>query len=188
MNIFLPYEESIKLSVQSLDNVRLQKQAVECWQLLTTAIEERNGDEVKGHSKHPVYNFYKDNTDFLAFYGLQCCIEWEWRNNKPHSLTDHFRFEASTRFESLIEYQQYYMEGSKNTPECIRTTRYVSQLFQAKLVKKWLSDIEKGRTPKWGVRKEPDFWIRYLYKTEEEKNEYWKYIEEIKKEVRDWKY
>ena len=56
MNIFLPYENDIGASVQSLDDVRLQKQAVEIYQLLTLAIkEQQEGHEVKaGHYHHPV--------------------------------------------------------------------------------------------------------------------------------------
>ena len=60
MNIFLPYENDITKSVQSLDDVRLNKQILETYQLLTSAIKEKNGEKPNGWYKHPVYIFYKD--------------------------------------------------------------------------------------------------------------------------------
>ena len=92
MNIFLPYENSVKKSVEALDDLRLQKQLVECYQLLTLAIkEQQEGDEIKaGHYHHPVYLFYKDNIPFLAYYGYECCRELAYRNGHWHSLTDYF--------------------------------------------------------------------------------------------------
>ena len=70
MNIFLS-SSSAKKSIQELDDLRLQKQLVEVYQLLTLAIKEQEeGHEIKaGHYHHPVYLFYKDNIPFLAYYG-----------------------------------------------------------------------------------------------------------------------
>lgn len=157
MNIFLPYENSIDKSVESLDDVRLQKQAVEAYQLLMTAMKEKRGEETKNH--HPVYQFYKNNIDFLAYYGLKCCQEWEYRFNKKHSLTDYFRNKIiffDFKYNPL--YTPYYMSGSKNSPDCIRTTYNVSELFKQKLCRKWDTDKEKGRNPKWTNRPIPEFY------------------------------
>ena len=49
MNVFLPYERNLKKSVQSLDDKRLNKQILECYQLLTTYVKrEINGIKDKG--------------------------------------------------------------------------------------------------------------------------------------------
>ena len=65
MNIFLPYENDISKSVESLDDRRLNKQIVECSQLLNNAIKELKGEEIKGYKNHPVYLFYKNNPNFI---------------------------------------------------------------------------------------------------------------------------
>lgn len=157
MNIFLPYENSIEKSVQSLDDVRLNKQAVECYQLLTSALKERNGEVAKNH--HPIYLFYKDNPEFIAHYGFLCCLEWEFRFSKQHSLFE--KFKSIIMFNDLkhpTNYTPYYMEGAKNSANCIRTTQNVSSLFQNKLCEKWDRDKEKGRTPRWTNREVPNFY------------------------------
>lgn len=169
MNIFLS-RHSIKDSIKDLDDLRLQKQLVEVYQLLTLAIkEQQEGHEIKaGHYHHPVYLFYKDNPSFLCYYGRKCCIEYEYRFDKEHALKDKFRIIGiiyDLQFEP--SYTPYYMEGSKGQPNYIRTTENVSALFQAKLCKKWDADKLKGREPRWTNRDVPEFYKKYL----EEKNE-----------------
>lgn len=174
MNIFLPYEYDIVKSVQSLDDVRLNKQVVECYQLLTSAIKEKNGESIKGHRNHPVYVFYKDNLKFLSFYGYICCCEYYNRFNKHHSLFNYLHDKCSEMLDinayvnaveniySIPNYTPYYMEGSKGQPNYIRTTENVSALFQQKLIKKWEQDKAKGRQPKWTNREVPQFYQQWL--------------------------
>lgn len=180
MNIFLPYENDIVASVESLDDVRLNKQILETYQLLTLAIkEQQEGQEVKaGHYHHPVYVFYKDNIPFLAYYGYKCCMEYKYRFNKQHKLVKYFVGECSTLIETTAyinhieinikepQYQPYYMEGSKGQPNYIRTTENVSALFQNKLCKKWEQDKSKGREPKWTNRQVPEFYRKEMMKSE----------------------
>ncbi|NCD06403.1 MAG: hypothetical protein EOL97_09805 [Spirochaetia bacterium] len=179
MNIFLSGEgktnyEIVMNSVKELDTVRLQKQCVESWQLLSLAVEEReNGKEIKaGHSHHPVYLFYKNNPKFIAWYGYNCCLEWEDRFSKIHSLTDMFlremnnfgMVEEDEGFIKSIEvpdFTPFYMEGSLGQPNYIRTTENVSQLFRNKLCKKWDSDKVKGRPPKWTNREKPEWYKEF---------------------------
>lgn len=178
MNIFLPYPNDVKKSVQSLDDVRLQKQAVEAYQLLTTAMKEKNGEVVKGHSHHPVYTFYKNNVDFLAYYGLECCLEWECRFHKKHSLTESFRNKViiwDLKYDP--PFTPYYMEGSKDSPFCIRTTKDVDILFQQKLISKWQND---NRKPKWTNRDMPEFYEKYLDLSPFMQDDFWNYIKTIK--------
>lgn len=175
MNIFLS-SSSAKQSIQELDDLRLQKQLVEVYQLLTLAIKEQEeGHEIKaGHYHHPVYLFYKDNIPFLTYYGYECCREYHHRFNKWHSLTDYFdaRMYDFNMFVfdsdgyilamEIPQYTPYYMEGSKGQPNYIRTCDNVSALFQAKLCKKWDDDKSKGRQPKWTNRDVPQFYQQWL--------------------------
>lgn len=175
MNIFLSQSYNIRESVQDLDNVRLNKQAV--------AIKEKNGEAVVGHKNHPVYAFYKSNPDFLAFYGLACCTEYKYRTNKNHLVEIYFsNYCNKGRIITQPPYEPYYMDGSKNTPECIRTKKYVSDLFQAKLIKKWLAD---KKPPNWGNRAIPSFFEVYINKSIADREKYWQQIENIKKRVKN---
>lgn len=172
MNIFLPYENDVIKSVESLDDVRLNKQAVECYQLLTMAESEiETGKPTsKGHYHHPIYQFYKNNPQFLAYYGYECCREYNYRFKKwlkPIEYFDDimdkykmFKYDEDSFIIAMEipEFAPYYMEGSKDSPNCIRTTENVSQLFKDKLCKKWDNDKAKGRPPKWTNRQVPEFY------------------------------
>lgn len=167
MNIFLPYEKDVPKSVEALDDVRLNKQILECYQLLTSAIKEKNGDKPNGWYKHPVYSFYKDNPSFLCYYGRKCCMEYEYRFDKEHAFKDKFRFIHiiyDLQFEP--DFTPYYMEGSKGQANYIRTTSNVSALFQQKLINKWNNDKAKGRPPKWTNRQMPEFYKKEIMKSE----------------------
>lgn len=176
MNIFLPYENSVVKSVEALDDVRLQKQLVETYQLLTLALKEQSeGKEIKaGHYHHPVYLFYKNNIPFLTYYGYECCREYDYRFKKWHSLTWFFDNELEqlgyfgidddgfVQYCEIPKFTPYYMEGSKGQPNYIRTTENVSALFQKKLINKWNNDKAKGREPKWTNRQVPEFYKKEI--------------------------
>ena len=176
MNIFLPYENDIGASVQSLDDVRLNKQILECYQLVQNCIKENDGEKIKGYKNHPVYVFYKNSPDFLIYYGKKCCDEYFFRFRKKHKLNGRFWelsvfYKLSVAFSvvfnnTLFEYTPFYMEGSKGQPNYIRTTENVSKLFQAKLCKKWEQDKAKGRMPKWTNRQVPEFYRKEMMKSE----------------------
>lgn len=175
MNIFLS-QDTVADSVKDLDDLRLQKQLVECYQLLTLAIkEQQEGKEIKaGHYHHPVYLFYKNNLPFLAYYGYECCREYNYRFKKWHSLTWYFdneleclgfySFDSEGYIQALEipKFTPYYMEGSKGQPNYIRTTENVSALFQTKLCNKWNTDKAKGRPPKWTNRAAPEFYKKEM--------------------------
>ena len=170
MNIFLS-QDNVADSVKDLDDLRLQKQLVEVYQLLDLAIREKEvGHEIKaGHYHHPVYLHYKNNIPFLAYYGCKCCAEYFWRFTKFHKLMDYFINLADNLF---VEYKgkvipqpnftPYYMEGSIKDPNHIRTTDNVSALFRQKLINKWNNDKAKGRMPKWTNRDVPDFYRKEI--------------------------
>lgn len=161
MNIFLPYENDIQKSAQSLDDLRLNKQILECYQLLSNAIKEEIGEEIKGYKNHPIYVHYKGNLPFLMFYGYKCCVEYQYRFQRQHKLTMGF-MSAIMLFgavEEALTYTPFYMEGSKGQPNYIRTTENVSALYQAKLINKWETD---KIPPKWTNREMPSFYKEYL--------------------------
>ena len=160
MNIFLPYENDIEKSVQALDDKRLNKQALEAYQLLQNALKERNGEGVKGYKNHPIYVHYKENIRFLLAYGYHCCAEWQYRFHKVHNLLQPFMYYI-VQFGINIDYVSYepfYMEGTKGQPNYIRTKENVSALYQKKLCGKWDNDKANGRPPKWTNRETPSFY------------------------------
>ena len=157
MNIFLPYENDIVKSVMSLDDLRLNKQILECYQLVRNADDEEKGKEVKGYKNHPIYVHYKSQIDFLCIYGLLCCKEFLFRFKKQHKLEPFFGYHRLSK-QQPIGYVAFYMEGSKGQPNYIRTTENVSELYQRKLCAKWDNDKAKGRPPKWTDREVPSFY------------------------------
>ena len=172
MNIFLPYENDIQKSVQSLDDLRLNKQILECYQLLSNAIKEKNGENIKGYKNHPIYVHYKNTPYFLSLYGIACCDEYRYRFNKHHKLYDsiitanhkamgitYLEKEMKGEKFDTFKYIPFYMEGSKSQPNYIRTYDNVSELYQKKLINKWQND---KRQPKWTNREIPSFYKKYL--------------------------
>lgn len=161
MNIFLPYENDIQKSVQSLDDLRLNKQILECYQLLSNAIKEQAGEEVTGYKNHPIYVHYKKDIPFMVYYGTLACLEYCWRFDKMHSLHNYFNYfnMFCLRYDITIDYTPFYMEGSKGQPNYIRTTDNVSELYQKKLIAKWQND---KKPPKWTNREVPSFYQEYL--------------------------
>lgn len=163
MNIFLPYENDIEKSVMSLDDKRLNKQILECKQLLSLAIDEKACVDIskRGYKNHPIYTHYKYDLKFLSLYGYYCCLEYKFRFNKEHSIHKYFddkRIEYN-RLQLFTTYLPYYMEGSKGKPNYIRTTSNVGHLYRMKLIEKWVMD---KRQPKWTNREVPSFYVEYL--------------------------
>lgn len=166
MNIFLPYETNAKKSIESLDNRRLNKQIEECKVMLQAIINK----STKGYINHPVTQFYKNNPQFIAYYGYECCRELAYRTGTWHKFVEDFDYYMQ-RYH-LFEYDEdgyiismiipkfipFYMEGSVKDPAHIRAIENVGELFKQKLIKKWNADCEKGRAPKWTNREKPEFW------------------------------
>lgn len=187
MNIFLPYPDDIKKSVQSLDSLRLNKQIIEAKVLLDGALAYAKGEVENGYFKHPVAQFYKDNPQFLAWYGYECCLEYKYRFEKEHQDERYFRdneiWEVCPDEDGFIppKFTPYYMELPKSDPNHIRTTIKVAELFVAKLIKKWLNDKKE---PNWGKRGAPAFWKNYTSLKEKYKQDYWGIIEKLKKQIK----
>jgi hypothetical protein len=143
MNLFLPYPEDLVLSVRCLDDRRLMKQIVETKVLLDIALS----DGTHGYARHPVAEHYRNQPEFLRFYGFVCCREYSFRFDKKHAYDAIFE-----PCDVVTDYTPFYAEGFKNKAGCIRTTENVGLLFRAKLCRKWSDDVKK---PKWTKRKAP---------------------------------
>lgn len=150
MNIFLP-EYTVSESVMSLDDRRLIKQVLECKIIL---------EDTKTYENHPVKKFYQNKKEFVAFYGLMCCLEYTLRFSKIHKYTETFReflSDCKTPFADFDIYDQIiYASGSSNSPECVRETdpTMVHALFRIKLILKWKND---KKPPKWTKRGSPEW-------------------------------
>ena len=131
MNIFLPYENDVQKSVESLDDKRLNKQILECYQLLTLAIDEKAGVDIskRGYRNHPIYLHYKNYPNFIGYYGYLSCLEYFERFDKEHKLKDKFVGYDVKYILGNNTYEPFYMEGSKGQPNYIKTTDNNSTLI-----------------------------------------------------------
>lgn len=163
MNIFLPYEKDIVEDVKALDDVRLNKQISECKTMLKAILTHMESGEKLGYFYHPVTQFYYNNPYFIAVYGLFCCSEYYYRNEKRHECRGYFEeYLNNNSGVKIWDFVPYYMEGAITDPNHIRTTENVGELFIIKMCKKWVADTKKNRTPKWTKRSVPEFYKRYL--------------------------
>ena len=156
MNIFLPYEDSPTISAVVLDDKRLLKQILEVRQILQVA--EGASERFKNH---PITQHYLPYKAFLAYYGTSCCLEYQYRFKKTHQYFEYFYEKNQVGWENYIP---FYAAGAKNSPDCVRTIKNVSELYQNKLCKKWREDAAKGRPPKWTNRLVPEFYYKKMNK------------------------
>lgn len=167
MNIFMPYK-NIKESVAALDNVRLNKQILECYQIYQVALGKS-----QGYKNHPITKHYIQYPDFLRLYGYWSCLEYHRRFGKRNIYQDYFYYqlqfapdieEIQNITESLCKTVNkiplIYVQYPKTDPRCIREhdEKKVLELYQKRLSEKWNNDVVKGRPPKWTNREEPKFW------------------------------
>lgn len=85
MQTFMPYP-SFRKSAESLDNKRLNKQIVECYQILKAL----NG-ETKGWRNHPATLMWKGYEQALISYAIWCCWTWKDRGYKESKLEIEFK-------------------------------------------------------------------------------------------------
>jgi hypothetical protein len=71
MQVFLPFAD-FTTSVQCLDNKRLGKQRVECYQIMRAILFE----DSKGWRNHPATKMFKTSIGALQVYTQLCCGEW----------------------------------------------------------------------------------------------------------------
>lgn len=71
MQTFLTYSDFFK-SARHLDNKRLNKQLLECWQIYDTIVNNK-----KAWSNHPAVNMWRGYELGLLYYGLTHYTEWQ---------------------------------------------------------------------------------------------------------------
>lgn len=78
MQTFLPFR-SFQQSVSVLDNLRLNKQIVECFQIWNALVFGRGG-----WLKHPAVRMWRGHESSLLSYGWFCYDEWQkrWENKQ----------------------------------------------------------------------------------------------------------
>ncbi len=82
MQTFVPLDDPECIAF-ALDNVRLNKQRVEAFQVLRAIT-----DDTYGWQNHPAVNMWRGHVGALASYGLAMCAEW--RNRDGADNTDLF--------------------------------------------------------------------------------------------------
>ena len=80
MNTFLPFN-SFEWSASALDSVRLNKQVLECYQLMNTL-----AGRSRGYQFHPCTLMWEGYTAALGQYARACLDEYERRSQKTHAL------------------------------------------------------------------------------------------------------
>ena len=158
MNIFMP-EVSIVESIQALDDRRLNKQILECRQIIKANDRLDAGETKVGYSHHPVVRYYRDKRDFLIWYGLTAVAEYLYRKGKMHSYTSWFYEEAKNiDLRRLFTYDVIYVETNSSTnakyavdPKFDKSSE-VRALFREKLKRKWDADRKR---PTWTNRETP---------------------------------
>lgn len=82
MQTFLTTTTSFKATAQTLDNKRLNKQALEAWQILMTNLQldpQGNFRQPKGWYNHPATKMWRGHETALYQYIQQMVIEWKSR-------------------------------------------------------------------------------------------------------------
>lgn len=152
MNLFLP-EETIIESVKALDDLRLRKQILECEQMIKVALGVS-----RGYENHPVVAYYKPYPSFIAKYGVFACKEYKTRFGR-HIAQHEFFYNLFCILDNTEDPKPFYCEGSKDSPNAIRTTENTVELFRKKLCVKW--DNDKYH-PKWTNRQPPIWYIKEI--------------------------
>ena len=157
MNIFLP-SLNFKECAEILDDKRLNKQILECKQILNMILKKKEDDSYNSpYLRHPVVVNYFNQEHHIVEYALAMCREFYHRFNKQHSLYFWFTHHMTP---ARSDFEPIYAEGSKHRILCIREKRptWIIALFQAKLTQKWNADLLNGRPAKWTNRKRPEFY------------------------------
>ena len=104
MQVFLPYGSDFVSSAQALDNKRLNKQLLECRQILAAL-----AGETKGWVNHPATVQFKYHEDWLFEYAMACTNEMidrdiAYQNNFDAIVTlfNKFRVYGSTSFPAFL--------------------------------------------------------------------------------------
>lgn len=158
MDIFLPYEDNIFKSIASLDDNRLKQQIDDCEMLL----------KVDESYTHPLYENYKNNIDFIAYYGLLACREYSYRFRKHHTYEQFFTdiFQANSIFEVTPVFIPKFFDETTSSI----TSKNVSKQYQELLNRLWHNDVANNQKVTWTKRSKPAFIIKEKNQNEKKTN------------------
>jgi hypothetical protein len=109
MNTFLPYK-SFKQSARCLDNKRLGKQRVECYQIMLVLLDlqprlkNSKKKERKGWKNHPAVLMWKGYEGQLYIYWTEISDEWKKRGFKNEGNDLNLKYVYKEKVEKIIFY------------------------------------------------------------------------------------
>jgi len=102
MQTFLPYADFSK-SAACLDPKRLNKQIVECKQILAAL-----SGESKGYANHPATKQWEGYTECLDYYARCMCHDYFIRNHKKHAMSSVFGLHFRDYNPPWLGYEPYH--------------------------------------------------------------------------------
>lgn len=155
-------EITIEDSVKALDDKRLIKQILECYEVIMFNDRILAGEENVGYRNHPLMKYYRDKKSWLIEYGYECCKEYLWRFNRMHKYYDYFvgKFAQFKKQNTINDFYKICYIDKKTIYhaayfwEYLRIPTVVHEAFREKLIDKWYKD---KKDPKWTRRVPPDW-------------------------------
>lgn len=169
MNLLIS-DPDLKKSAQALDDARLIKQILECYQICKINEEFLSGNTQIGYRNHPVVVYYRDKPELVVDFGAACCVEYLNRFKETHayfaSLCEkrlYIKIKNAKRLnKNILDYinkdsdiTPIYVEGSYSI---VDSTVY--DLFKNKLNEKW---FHGKAVPRWKNSTPPE-WMSELAK------------------------
>ena len=87
MNLLIS-DPDLKKSAQALDDARLIKQILECYQICKINEAFLSGNTQIGYRNHPVVVYYRDKLELVVDFGAACCTEYLRRFKRVHAYFD----------------------------------------------------------------------------------------------------
>lgn len=87
MNLLIS-DPDLNKSAQALDDARLIKQILECYQIYKINESFLSGNTQIGYKNHPVVVYYRDKPELVVDFGTACCTEYLRRFKKVHAYFD----------------------------------------------------------------------------------------------------
>lgn len=148
MQTFLPHI-SIVDSVKCLDSKRLNKQILECYQIIRVL-----NNETEGYKNHPAVLMWKGYEQALLCYAITCCCESENRFNRIHNTKD--KLLCYIDYNSTIVYPKWF--GNDKFHESHRSNLYRKDSVYYKQFKQ---DYDNTKAYCWPIEIDGKLIMRY---------------------------
>jgi len=152
MQIFV-ISDDYKECALYLDDRRLNKQIIECCQILSTALWIENCDLAETlysedkiylptHENHPICRNTKYFYNNLLKYTFECIVEWKYRFNKIHGCNKYL-----TNLKTYDIFNKYTAQPFINATTNHKHIDNLHEAYKQELQLKW-----KNSKPKWTKR------------------------------------